>query len=106
VPSIFWKQPRDGPGRGPVDGTRHTRKYGDGGQPYVGVDFGDPDTDALAWLFVELPEADTASADRLRRLLQDADAGKLARFGLKVKDNYVEELRRPTRAALRKLGEV
>ncbi|KAJ7661084.1 hypothetical protein B0H17DRAFT_1259685 [Mycena rosella] len=64
-----------------------------------GVDFGDPDTDALAWLFVELPEADAVSADWLHRLLQDADARKLARFGLKATDDYVEELRRPTRRA-------
>ncbi|KAJ7466485.1 hypothetical protein FB451DRAFT_1561172 [Mycena latifolia] len=71
-----------------------------------GVEISDPDTDALAWLFVELPEQDRESSARLQQLLKDADDGALTRFGLVAKDDYVEELRRPTREALRRLGEL
>ncbi|KAJ7726006.1 hypothetical protein DFH07DRAFT_246307 [Mycena maculata] len=72
-----------------------------------GVQIGDPETDgetdALAWLFVELPEEDTESSKRLSRLLEDADEGRLTHFGLMAKDEYVEELRQPTLAATRRL---
>lgn len=59
----------------------------------------------LAWLSGELPAQDRASSARLRRLLKDLEEGKLARFGLVAKDDYVEELRVPTLAARRRLEE-
>lgn len=69
-----------------------------------GVEIRDPDTDALAWLFVELPEADAGSSDRLQRLLSDADDGRLEQFGLVARDDYMEALWEPTRAAARRLA--
>jgi hypothetical protein len=78
--------------------TNHAHKFLGLLEPF-GVEMNDPDTDALAWLFVELPEEDEASGQRLQRLLQDPYAGRLMQFEFQVRDEYMEELCEPTRAA-------
>ncbi|KAJ7112057.1 hypothetical protein C8R43DRAFT_1242855 [Mycena crocata] len=84
--------------------------FGGSDTDYSGDDDDDADdsemdegNDALAWFFTELPEDDKDASARFSQLLEDMDGGKFRQFGLVAKDDYLGELKKPTRVAMRRL---